>query len=521
MIKKALLLILIATLGAASAAAQAVNGRWTIYPVVSDSFSQVIEAGDIIYTLSGNTISSYNLSDNESIVYNTSNGLSENGNISHVYYNFDKGYLLIAYASANIDLLYDNGKVVNLPDIRDAVITGDRTINNVTFSDGKIYVATGFGFVIFSDSRHEVVESGIFDVNVLNALHIGDHLVIHYYVGNQPYTYYAPDNVRHSSLDKFTKGADIWKKGSIAQVSPMVITFRNNSNGLSCWKFTDISTFTYSGIDTKTYALTQEAIPVKGGVLAHSDSNLWFLDSEGNSTAIALPEALKGCRILGGTGARSVWAEVDGELGRYDLSGDTPRKLMTIASPEGTTVDIPVFFRWNKAGTKLYMANHTMNFYYNNPGDNWYDPSYVDKLENGVLTDRGVKNAIRYNTGTNASYGFVHNQATGRLSSSLGFAVDPDDDEILYFASNGMGVLMTEGNDIIGISNKYNNPTPLEWWMNRTLHVNIDADGNLWMVIGYNSRTSYYMYPSRRKTPQTRRMYRERLDSHPSLPVHK
>ena len=482
MIKKPLVLRIIAFLGI-TAQAQQINGRWTIFPVSSDRFSQLIETPHKVYTLAGNALSAYSLDDNESIVYNTSNGLSENGKIAGLYYNFDRNYLLIAYESANIDILYDNGKVVNMPDIRDAVITGNRSINNVVFSEGKIYVATGFGFVIFNDDTHSVKESGIFDTNVLNALHIADHLVIQYYKGNTPYTHYAPDDVRHSTLDKFKTGTQIWKNGKIIQLAPDKIAFRNNSNGISCWKFTDISKFEYSGIDTKTYNVAAEAIPTAGGLLAYSDVYVWFIDADGTSTYTPIPAALKGATFLGGNNIKGIWAELDGELAKYDISGDTPKKLMTLDTPEGTTVDIPVFMHWNKAGTKLYLSNHTMNSYYENPGDNWYDASYVDLFEGGNFYDRGVKDAKRYNKYD----GFVHNAATGRLSSSLGFAIDPEDDDILYFASNGMGVLMTKGNDIIGISNKYNNPTPEYWWMNRTLDVNIDSEGNLWMVVGYNA----------------------------------
>lgn len=479
MIKKPLLLLLLTLLGISSAAAQMINGRWTIYPTVADHFSQVIEAGDRIYALAGNSISAYNLDDNEATVFNTSNGLSENGRIAGLYYNFDKHYLLVAYNSSNIDLIYDNGKTVNLPDIRDAVITGSRTINNIVFSDDRIYVATGFGFVIFSDTKHEVIESGIFNANFNNALHIKDHLVLQAY----PKSYYAPDEIRHSSLDRFTPGKDIWRDGKILQIAPDIITFRNNSGGMSCWKFTDMSDFSYSGIDTKTYNLAADPIPTASGAMAYSDANIWFLDSDGNSSVTPLPQNLKGCPVRGGSSPKSVWIEVDGELGRYDLSADSPRKLMTLALPEGTNVDIPIFMRWNNAGSRLYIANHPMNAYYDNPGDNWSDPNYFDVLENGTFTDFGVKDASRYKD----LYGFVHNSATGRISSNLDFAIDPDDDNIVFFASNGMGVLMTENNDITGVSNKYNNPTPLNWWMNRTLNVNIDSDGNLWMAIGYNS----------------------------------
>lgn len=39
----------------------------------------------------------------------------------------------------------------------------DRTINDVSFGNGRIYVATNFGIVVYDDKRWEVVESGMYD----------------------------------------------------------------------------------------------------------------------------------------------------------------------------------------------------------------------------------------------------------------------------------------------------------------------------------------------------------------------
>ena len=57
---------------------------------------------------------------------------------------------------AAIDLLYDDGRLVSLPDIRDANLTVSKVINDVKFDGDLIYVATSFGLVVFRESTADV-----------------------------------------------------------------------------------------------------------------------------------------------------------------------------------------------------------------------------------------------------------------------------------------------------------------------------------------------------------------------------
>ena len=117
MIKKLLTTFIIACV-ASTAMAQLQVGDWKMYSVFSGKHVQnIVDTGDIVYYLSDGYLFSYDKRNSESVYYNKRNDLSDM-NISNFYYNDNKKYLLIAYANSNIDIIYDNGKIINIPDLK-------------------------------------------------------------------------------------------------------------------------------------------------------------------------------------------------------------------------------------------------------------------------------------------------------------------------------------------------------------------------------------------------------------------
>lgn len=55
--------------------------------------------------------------------------------------------------------MHDNGKVFNIPDIKNAILTTAKGINDVKFYGDRIYLATDFGIVVLNDKKNEVSES--------------------------------------------------------------------------------------------------------------------------------------------------------------------------------------------------------------------------------------------------------------------------------------------------------------------------------------------------------------------------
>ena len=82
--------------------------------------------------------------------------------IANIYYNYDKKYLVIVYANSNVDILHDNGNVFNIPDIKNAILTTAKGINDVKFYGDRIYLATDFGIVVLNDKKNDK-NSGVSD----------------------------------------------------------------------------------------------------------------------------------------------------------------------------------------------------------------------------------------------------------------------------------------------------------------------------------------------------------------------
>ncbi len=132
--------------------AQRAVGSWEVYANFLAP-EQMLETPDKVFFLSSGSLFSFDKDSEELYQYGIHNVLSE-PTISKIFYNGKKDYIALAYNTGNIDIIKNDGKVVNLPDIRDAVLQSDRTINDISFGNGRIYVATNFGIVIYDDSRY-------------------------------------------------------------------------------------------------------------------------------------------------------------------------------------------------------------------------------------------------------------------------------------------------------------------------------------------------------------------------------
>ena len=136
-------------------AAQAAIGTWKIHPIFGSTPTNAIDVGDKVYYLVSKNLYCYDKETRENATYDRSNYLNDS-QISNIYYNYSKKYLLVAYSNSNIDIILNDGKVVNVPDIANALLTTAKTINDVTFCDGMAYVATAFGYVIVDDEKFEI-----------------------------------------------------------------------------------------------------------------------------------------------------------------------------------------------------------------------------------------------------------------------------------------------------------------------------------------------------------------------------
>ena len=174
MIKKTISLLI-----AALAFVHASASNWQVVPSFLGSKTQnVVDMGDEVYYLVSGSLYRFDKSTKENESLNRANYLNDVV-ISNIYYNDYRGYLMVVYDNSNIDIITSEGDIINLPEIKAASLTQSKTINDVNFTpEGRVYLATDFGYVVLNDKKWEVLESRIFGQKVNSVAELGDYLLL-------------------------------------------------------------------------------------------------------------------------------------------------------------------------------------------------------------------------------------------------------------------------------------------------------------------------------------------------------
>jgi hypothetical protein len=85
--------------------------------------------------------------------------------IRFIKYSESDDILFIAYKNSNIDLLTDDGTIVNISDLYRKNMSGSKIINDVYFTEKATYIACDFGILVFDIDRKEFIETYIIGDN--------------------------------------------------------------------------------------------------------------------------------------------------------------------------------------------------------------------------------------------------------------------------------------------------------------------------------------------------------------------
>ena len=138
-------------------------GEWTTHTPCFKVIS-VDLMGNNVFAATPYDIYYYNTNDNSINHLSKVNGLSDIG-ISVIRYSEAAGVMFVGYTNTNIDIIDNQGDVINIPDIYNKYILGDKTINNVFFNSNFAYVCCGFGIVVIDLRRYEVKDTYIIGPN--------------------------------------------------------------------------------------------------------------------------------------------------------------------------------------------------------------------------------------------------------------------------------------------------------------------------------------------------------------------
>ncbi len=484
MMKKALFIIL-AILPMVMKAQLAV-GEWKVYPVFANNVTRMLDTSEKVYYVSEGNLFSYDKNTDESYSYSVVNKLNEN-EIHNIYYNKDNKYLLIAYKSGNIDLLYDNGKVINMPEIKDAVLSTEKTINDVCFYENRIYVATVFGLVIFDGQKHHVIESGIYNKDIRSVEIISNHIV----VSHNWNTYYMSMDNKINTFNKFKLNNDVGFPYDIEVVTDNRIVYLNNAGANGKQLKTAAVDFTREENPIyNSYSLIEECSDTclfknKSNNIVILTVNELFIANEkideNGLNKIELPTELQGKRIAMWEGLNSVWIGDKSGIRNLDISGDNITVLKDNFTPESTSVK-KVFFLHKGNSGKIYLSNSGSNDIYQTKG---WQRTQINTINNGDV-ENITPAVFTSNNKNGASYSYKV------ISDSYKIMEDPDDANVYYVGSFWDGICKVKNNEDIICYN----------WLNSTITsiaggyacvapaFDFDKNNNLWVFSAIDKTTN-------------------------------
>ena len=149
------------TLVAISLQSPAAIGDWRIYMAYSEP-QQIEDTGNYLFVQASNSLYLYNKNDQSIQTFDKTTGMSD-VIVTNIAWNEQTKRLVIVYDNSNIDLMDLKGNVVNIPDLCNKTMTGDKTVNSVTNKGKFAYLATNFGGVKINVEKAQITESYMLD----------------------------------------------------------------------------------------------------------------------------------------------------------------------------------------------------------------------------------------------------------------------------------------------------------------------------------------------------------------------
>ncbi|MBR1464260.1 MAG: Por secretion system protein [Prevotella sp.] len=139
-------------------------GQWNAYLAYHD-ITDIEPAGNMVYVLSSNDLFSYNVNDHSIATYNKMNMLSDT-EIKYIAWSKNAKRLLIVYTNYNIDLLDNNGNVINISGYYKSHMNSNKDINYIYNYEHYCFLCTAFGIIKLNMKNAEISETYNLGTNV-------------------------------------------------------------------------------------------------------------------------------------------------------------------------------------------------------------------------------------------------------------------------------------------------------------------------------------------------------------------
>lgn len=459
---------------------------WRMHPNFDGEILHVVETPDYTYFTGRimpvndmypdhHSLFRYDKGSEEIQSLSTDNLLSCN-TVMTMAYCAERGYLTVVYTNYDIDLIYDSGKVVNIPDYRLASIAYPKTVNSINFSPetGRIYLATEFGYIVLNDSKHEIAESRIFGEPLLSVARVGDMLLA--LNGNRLLA--SPASQRVSSLADFETVGEYDRPYSLTSLGTdkaLLLSFGGSPHSLRVLSVSGTDVIAGDSVKDIFYNVENN----RNGVTVASDRLLYQFLPDGTFSTVTRPEEDRGLKASSynlseiwqagqRTGIKSSRISADGiVLSRDYISPNAPAPFISTDMRRHPRAGLLVQnFGFDYNFQNISSGAFLLSGYKDGEWSN-YAPAYTNPLQGEVIT------------------------------RPSGFAIDPDNPEYVYVSSvqNGFArINIYDGSDIIhfskpsDVSNKLPGFVALvpdqtgdNAWSCRFSVPEFDSYGNLWM----------------------------------------
>lgn len=494
-LSRLLLFIALAVTATAAKAALAMPGQWSAVPVYSYPLIDIIETPQLVYYAAGGGLFSYDKDTQESRSYTVTGQLNAN-DVSYIKYNEDGGYLFIGYSSGHIDLMYDDGNIVSIPYIADAVTVDSHTINNVVFDHDNhlIYVATGFGLVKIDDRKHEVIESGIYGKDVLSVALSDTHVVI----GCENHLLTLPKGKSIKSFDSFfslvwasipldivvlDNKAIVSRSGWADEMNMLLCEVDFANNRIKDRKF----------LNPNATTLANKMIEGSDGLYFTSAGRVYVMDYGDYSVSevLKLPEEFISDIITFRDNVSSVWSmNYEGIINiSLDKNGSGYTILSDRAFPDALSVRRVCFFIPSADGKKLYITSDSSSpsHFDGVIPELRYLPQATSVLDLQDFGGMAKTEIYPVEVGNKDLAGYQDKHGKYALGTRR-LAEDPDEPGTYFISTGRDGIYKARGREFAGRFTHENSPI-LNAWGPVTYATFIDCGGNLW-VFG-ESDTNY------------------------------
>lgn len=341
-----LIISLLTLVSAAGASAQNFIGSWELFPSYS-SPNKVIETPEYVYTLTGASLSNnipaggslsyYDKNTGEVGAMNSVNRLNAN-KVYNIWYSPEDKCLLVLFDDYNIDLVYDDGRTISVPDLRDAAVSDNKMVNDVAFANGKAFVGMKSGMITIDLAHGAITESSLWGKNISHIAASDKKIVLFVfgsgmYIGDQTGSHHNFDK-SFTSFGSFSISATNLMRLTGDKIlatninSAFIINIKNDEkdNSKAYWR----TQVTGHKGETAT-----SIVPTRTGALTYNGSRLSFVNADGTFSEVTV-SAANGNKVADWDGdGKDLWLADATGFGKYDSNA----KQFAIArvKPKGTS----------------------------------------------------------------------------------------------------------------------------------------------------------------------------------------